>query len=50
VETGTPVLFVERLAVKLAASRETMSAAAGKPQSLDIGLKVRGYGIGREAN
>ena len=51
VETGMPVLFVEKLAVKLAAARETVpSAAAYKPQSLDISLKVRGYGVGREAN
>ena len=46
VETGTPVLFVDALTVKTAASPQ----AAGKPVALEITLKVRGYGAGKEGN
>jgi len=46
VETGVPVLFVEALSIKTSAAPQT----AQKPVALDISLKVRGYGVGKEAN
>jgi hypothetical protein len=49
VETGVPVLFVDKLSVKASAATPAAQAAQ-KPASLDISLKVRGYGVGKEAN
>jgi general secretion pathway protein M len=46
VEVGMPVLFVEALSVKTSTAPQT----AQKPVSLDISLKVRGYGASKEAN
>jgi general secretion pathway protein M len=45
-ETGAPVLFVEALSVKTAATPE----ATMRPVALDVTLKVRGYGAVKEAN
>jgi hypothetical protein len=44
-ETGAPMLFVDALSVKAAAEK-----AAGRAAVLDIGLKVRGYGAGKDGN
>lgn len=46
-ETGAPVLFVDALAVKSVQQQQT---AANRPVQLDINLKVRGYGAGKDAN
>ena len=46
VETGAPVLFVEALSVKSAATPE----ATARPVALDVTLKVRGYGAAKETN
>ena len=46
VEVGMPVLFVEGLSVKTSSTPQP----AQKPVSLDISLKVRGYGAGKESN
>jgi len=45
-ETGTPVLFIETLAVRTAPSYQPVP----QPVSLDITLRVRGYGAGKEIN
>ena len=44
-ETGAPMLFVEALSVKSATEK-----AAGRAAVLDISLKVRGYGAGKDGN
>ena len=44
-ETDAPMLFVDALSVKAAAEK-----AAGRAAVLDIGLKVRGYGAGKDGN
>jgi general secretion pathway protein M len=49
VETGVPVLFVEALSIKTSTVGQA-AQAAHKAVALDISLKVRGYGVGKEAN
>ena len=44
-ETGAPVLFIDALSVKSAAEK-----VAGRAALLDVSLKVRGYGAGKDAN
>jgi general secretion pathway protein M len=44
-ETGAPMLFVDALSIKAAAEKEPGPAAV-----LDIGVKVRGYGAGKDGN
>ena len=44
-ETGAPMLFIDALSVKAAAEK-----VAGRAALLDISLKVRGYGAGKDAN
>ena len=39
------MLFIDALSVKAAAEK-----AAGRPALLDVSLKVRGYGAGKDAN
>jgi general secretion pathway protein M len=46
IETGTPVLFIETLAIRSAPSYQ----AVPQPVSLDVTLRVRGYGAGKEIN
>jgi len=46
IETGTPVLFVETLAIRSVPSYQPVP----QPVSLDITLRVRGYGAGKEIN
>jgi general secretion pathway protein M len=46
VETGLPVLFVETLSVKSVAAYQ----AVPQPVLLDVTLRVRGYGAGKEIN
>lgn len=43
IETGVPLLFVEALSMRTVAARQV----ALQPVSLDVTLKVRGYGTGR---
>jgi len=45
-ETGTPVLFIEALSIKSAPSYQPVP----QPISLDVTLRVRGYGAGKEIN
>jgi general secretion pathway protein M len=44
-ETGAPMLFIDALSAKSAAEK-----VAGRPVLLDVSLKVRGYGAGKDAN
>jgi len=44
-ETGAPTLFVDALSVKSAAEKPV-----GRVTALDVSLKVRGYGAGKDAN
>ena len=44
-ETGAPMLFIDALSVKAAAEK-----VAGRAALLDVSLKVRGYGAGKDAN
>ena len=44
-ETGAPVLFIDALSVKSVAEQ-----VAKRPALLDVSLKVRGYGAGKDAN
>jgi general secretion pathway protein M len=46
IETGVPILFIETLSVRSL----TVYQAAPQPVMLDVTLKVRGYGAGKEAN
>ena len=45
-ETGAPMLFVDALAVKSVQQQPTANRAV----LLDVSLKVRGYGAGKDAN
>lgn len=45
-ETGAPMLFIDALAVKSVQQLQT----ANRPVLLDVSLKVRGYGAGKDAN
>jgi general secretion pathway protein M len=47
VETGAPMLFIDGLAVK---TLQQQQPATDRPVQLDISLKVRGYGAGKDAN
>lgn len=44
-ETGAPMLFIDALSVKSAAEK-----VVGRAAVLDVSLKVRGYGAGKDAN
>jgi general secretion pathway protein M len=46
IETGTPVLFIETLSIKSVPSYQPVP----QPASLDVTLRVRGYGAGKEIN
>jgi general secretion pathway protein M len=46
IETGTPVLFIETLAIRSAPAYQPVP----QPISLDVTLRVRGYGAGKEIN
>jgi general secretion pathway protein M len=46
IETGVPMLFVEALSIRTVAARQV----ALQPVSIDITLKVRGYGAGKNEN
>jgi general secretion pathway protein M len=46
VEAGMPVLIVDGLAIKTVPSPQ----AASKPVTLDVSLKVRGYGASKDTN
>ena len=46
IETGTPVLFIETLAIRSVPSYQPTP----QPVSLDVTLRVRGYGAGKEIN
>lgn len=46
IETGTPILFIETLAIRSAPTYQPVP----QPVSLDITLRVRGYGAGKEIN
>jgi general secretion pathway protein M len=46
IETGIPILFIETLSVRSAATPQP----GQQPVSLDISLRVRGYGVGKEVN
>lgn len=46
IEAGTPILFIETLAVRSVPSYQ----AVPQPVSLDVTLRVRGYGAGKEIN
>jgi general secretion pathway protein M len=46
IETGTPVLFIETMAIRSAPSYQPVP----QPVSLDVTLRVRGYGAGKEIN
>jgi general secretion pathway protein M len=46
IETGTPILFVETLSIRTVAA----SQPGQQPASLDITLRIRGYGVGKETN
>lgn len=46
IEAGTPILFVETLSIKAA----PVYQAVRQPVALDVTLKVRGYGAGKEVN
>jgi general secretion pathway protein M len=46
IETGAPVLFVEMLSIKSVPSYQPVP----QPASLDVTLRVRGYGAGKEIN
>jgi general secretion pathway protein M len=45
-ETGAPILFIEALSIKSAPSYQPVP----QPISLDVTLRVRGYGAGKEIN
>jgi general secretion pathway protein M len=47
IETGFPLLFVETLSVKTVPS---LQPVAQQPVQLDVALRVRGYGAGKEGN
>jgi general secretion pathway protein M len=46
IETGTPILFIETLAIRSVSSYQPVP----QPVSLDVTLRVRGYGAGKEIN
>ena len=46
IETGTPILFIETLSIKSVLSYQPVP----QPVSLDVTLRVRGYGAGKEIN
>jgi len=46
IETGTPILFIETLSIKSVPSYQPVP----QPMSLDVTLRVRGYGAGKEIN
>jgi general secretion pathway protein M len=46
IETGIPILFIETLSIRA----NTQSQSGSQPASLDITLRVRGYGAGKDAN
>lgn len=46
IETGIPILFIETLSIRAMAT----SQPGPQPASLDITLRVRGYGAGKETN
>jgi general secretion pathway protein M len=46
IETGNPILFVETLSIRAAPDYRTQQ----QPVALEISLKVRGYGAGKERN
>jgi general secretion pathway protein M len=45
-ETGIPILFIETLSIRA----NTASQSGSQPVSLDITLRVRGYGAGKDTN
>jgi general secretion pathway protein M len=46
IETGTPILFIETLSIRSAPSYQTVP----QPVLLDVTLRVRGYGAGKDIN
>jgi general secretion pathway protein M len=46
IETGLPILFIESLSIRAMATPQP----GLQPASLDITLRVRGYGAGKETN
>jgi general secretion pathway protein M len=46
IETGVPILFIETLSIKSAAVYQPVR----QPMTLDVTLRVRGYGAGKEVN
>jgi general secretion pathway protein M len=46
IETGAPILFIETLSIKSVPPYQ----AVQQPMALDITLRVRGYGAGKEVN
>jgi general secretion pathway protein M len=46
IETGTPILFIETLSIKSVPSYQPVP----QPVPLDVTLRVRGYGAGKEIN
>jgi general secretion pathway protein M len=46
IETGTPVLFIETLSIKSVPSYQPVP----QPAALDVTLRIRGYGAGKEIN
>jgi general secretion pathway protein M len=46
IETGLPILFIETLSIKSVAVYQPVK----QPAMLDITLRVRGYGAGKEVN
>jgi general secretion pathway protein M len=46
IEIGTPILFIETLSIKSQPSYQPVP----QPVSLDVTLRVRGYGAGKEIN
>jgi len=46
IETGVPILFIEALSIKSAAAPQR----GQQPVSLDVTVRVRGYGVGKEVD
>jgi hypothetical protein len=46
IETGVPILFIETLSIKSVAVYQPVK----QPAMLDVTLRVRGYGAGKEVN
>jgi general secretion pathway protein M len=46
IETGSPLLFIDTLSIKSVPSYQPLP----QPVALDVALRIRGYGAGKESN